>query len=98
MVYADSLTPVSAVGFKFSKSREYPSALGDFEKSFAFLELASCDILVTTHPEMSGLWDRVQGRDRGVTPDPMLDTGACRRLASSGREHLRQRLADEGKR
>jgi metallo-beta-lactamase class B len=98
MVYADSLTPVSAAGFKFSKSGEYPGALGDFEKSFVFLGSVQCEILGTTHPEMSGLWDRVQARDRGVSPDPMVDTGACRRLASSGREQLRQRLADEGKR
>jgi metallo-beta-lactamase class B len=85
-------------GFKFSKSRAYPDAMGDFEKSFAFLASVQCEILVTTHPEMSGLWDRVQARDRGVSPDPMVDTGACRRLASRGREQLRQRLADEGKR
>jgi metallo-beta-lactamase class B len=98
MVYADSLTPVSAAGFKFSKSREYPDALEDFGKSFAFLESVPCDVLVTTHPEMSNLWERFEARDRGVTPDPMVDTGACRRIASRGREQLRQRLADEGKR
>ena len=97
MVYADSLTPVSASGFKFSKSHEYPDALADFEKSFAFLESVRCDILMTTHPEMSNLWERIEARDQGVTPDPMVDTGACRRLASRGRDQLRRRLADEGK-
>jgi metallo-beta-lactamase class B len=86
LVFADSLTPVSASKFKFSKNREYPRALEDFEKSFAFLESVPCDVLVTTHPEMSGLWDRVEARDRGVAPDPMIDPGACRRLASRGRE------------
>ena len=97
MVYADSLTPVSAAGFKFSKSHEYPDALAGFEKSFAFLESVPCDILMTTHPEMSSLWERIEARDRGVTPDPMVDTGACQRLASRGRDQLRRRLADEGK-
>jgi metallo-beta-lactamase class B len=95
MVYADSLTPVSAAGFKFSKNREYPGALEGFEKTFAFLESVPCDVLVTTHPENSDLWDRVKARNEGATPDPMLDSGACRRLALRGREQLRQRLADE---
>ncbi len=95
MVFADSLTPVSAAGFKFSKNHEYPKALEDFEKSFAFLEAAHCDVLISTHPEASGLWDRVAARDRGVAPDPMVDTAGCRRLAASGREQLRRRLADE---
>ena len=35
MVYADSLTPVSADGFKFTSSRVYPSALTDFEKKLS---------------------------------------------------------------
>jgi metallo-beta-lactamase class B len=95
MVFADSLTPVSSEGFRFTKSREYPKALEDFEKSFAFFEAVPCDILITTHPEVSGLWDRVDARKRGVTPDPMVDSGACRQLAKHGHELLRERLAKE---
>jgi metallo-beta-lactamase class B len=95
MVFADSLTPVSAAGFRFTKSREYPEALADFERMFSFLEGVPCNVLITTHPEASGLWDRVEGRDRGATPDPIVDSGACRRLAEHGREQLRHRLADE---
>jgi metallo-beta-lactamase class B len=97
IVYADSLTPVSADGFKFSKNRDYPSALNDFEKSFVFLETVHCDILLTTHPEISELWERIKARDQGIKPDPMVNSGACRQLAQRGREQLRQRLADEGK-
>jgi metallo-beta-lactamase class B len=95
MVYADSLSPASATGFRFTKSREYPKALADFEQSFTFLETVPCDVLITTHPEASGLWDRLEARDRGVTPDPIAESGACRRLAEGGREQLRHRLADE---
>jgi len=97
LVYADSLTPVSARGFKFTKSREYPNALADFEKSFAFLDAAKCDILITTHPDMSGLWDRLDARRKGTEPDPMVDSGACRQLAQRGRQQLQQRLAEERK-
>jgi len=95
IVYADSLTPVSSGGFKFSNSREYPRALEDFEKSFVFLETTACDILITTHPEVSNFWDRLEGREKGITPDPMVNSGACRRIAERGREQLRVRLTEE---
>jgi len=98
VVYADSLTPVSAQGFRFTSSKTYPHALDDFEKSFEFLETAPCEILITVHPEVSGLWDRVDARQRGITPDPMINSAACRQLAELGRERLRQRIAEEGTR
>jgi len=98
MVYADSLNPISSPEFKFSQSRDYPNAIADFERSFAFFEATPCDILITAHPELSGLWDRLSSRERGLTPDPMVDTGACRKYAESGRERLRQRLASERQR
>lgn len=80
MVYADSLAPISSDGFRFSSSSDYPHALPDFEKSFTFLETVPCDILITTHPEASSLWDRLQSRDKGLTPDPMVNLSACREL------------------
>jgi metallo-beta-lactamase class B len=97
MVYADSLNPISAPGFRFTKSREYPHAIEDFEKSFAFFEATPCDVLITAHPEVSGFWDRLALREKGVKPDPFIDSGACHKLAESAREKLRQRVADEGK-
>lgn len=95
MVYADSLALVSAGGFRFTSSREYPHALADFEKSFAFFETVPCDILITNHPEASDLWERLAARQRGVTPDPMVDSAACRQLAERGRKRLPQRVAQE---
>lgn len=95
MVYADSLTPVSSDGFKFSDRRDYPRAIDDFEKSFLFLETAPCDILITSHPEVSDLWNRLEGREKGMTPDPMVNSGACRQIAQRGRDQLRERLAQE---
>jgi metallo-beta-lactamase class B len=94
-VYADSLTPVSAQGFKFTASREYPRALDDFEKSFEFLQKVPCDVLITTHPENSDLWSRLRARERGSSPDPMVNADACRQLAQRGREQLHRRLLEE---
>jgi metallo-beta-lactamase class B len=88
LVYADSLTPVSADGFLFSRRKEYPRGSEDFERSYAFLESAPCDILLTPHPEVSSLWDRLEkGKFEG--------SAACRALAESSREQLRKRLATE---
>jgi metallo-beta-lactamase class B len=98
MVYADSLNPISAPGFRFTKSREYPQVIEDFEKSFAFFYATPCDVLITAHPDVSGFWDRLALREKGVKPDPLIDSGACHRFAEGAREKLRQRLADEGKR
>ena len=97
IVYADSLTPISTKGFHFTNSRTYPHALDDFEKSFKFLETTPCDILITVHPGVSNLWERVEARQRGTTPDPMVDSGACRELAAKARAQLRQRIEEEVK-
>jgi metallo-beta-lactamase class B len=88
MVYADSLTSVSADGFQFTKSRAYPNAIPDFEKSFAFFDTVDCDILVTTHPDASSLWERFERHD-------FVDRIACRQLAEGAREKLRKRIAAE---
>jgi metallo-beta-lactamase class B len=88
MVYADSLTPVSANGFKFTTSREYPDAMKDFDRSIAFFDHVDCDVLVTTHPEISDLWERLAKRQ-------FVDAGACKALAALTREQLSKRIAGE---
>ena len=95
LVYSDSMTPVSADGFRFSDSREYPTAVQDFEQSFAFLRSTPCDILLTSHPDASGLWQRLEGRQKGVRPDPVVSPNACKELAERAGEQLRRRLASE---
>ena len=71
--------------------------MADFDKSFAFLSTTPCDILLTTHPDVSNLWARVEARQRGVTPDPTIDSAACRQLAERGREQLQKRIASESR-
>jgi len=93
MVYADSLTPVSADGFLFTRSKEYPRGIQDFEQSYAFLESVPCDILITPHPDFSNLWQRLARRDSA--PDAMIDAAACRALAENARGRLKKRLATE---
>ena len=92
MVYADSISAVSAEGYKFSQN---PHAMQEFEQSFAFLDHVPCGILLTPHGESSGFWDHIDQRNRGVKPDPLIDSSACRKLADAGREQLKKRIATE---
>lgn len=95
IVYADSLSAVSADGFLFTRSQAYPNALQDFARGFAALEAARCDILVTPHPEASDLWERVVRRDRGGDANALVDTAACRRYVEGARERLQRRVEME---
>jgi metallo-beta-lactamase class B len=96
MVYADSLSAVSADNFRFSSNTTYPHVIQDFEKSFATLSALPCDILLTPHPEVSDLWGRLARRDKGGDPNAFVDPTACRRLADTSRANLEKRVASEG--
>lgn len=90
MVYADSHSPISADGFRYTDSRAYPSAVADFERGFRTLETLSCDILITPHPSGSALWERLE---RG--PAALIDRNACKQYAAAGRQRLQRRLQEE---
>ena len=91
LVYADSVSAVSADGYLFGKRTE--KAHGeDFERRFAFLESTACDLLITPHPEVAGLWTHMA---EGRNADALIDTAACRTLAGNAREQLKKRFAGE---
>jgi len=90
VVYADSLTPVSADGFKYSTS---PLAKA-FEHSFAVLENMRCDILLTPHPDFSRVFERLAARDAGKA-DAFIDPNACKTYVDGARANLARRLETE---
>lgn len=94
LVYGDSQSAVSTDGFLFSRNTAYPNVVRDFEASFRVLESLPCDILITPHPDASGLWKRVERRAAGEA-DALRDPGACKAYAASARERLARRLATE---
>jgi metallo-beta-lactamase class B len=94
MVYADSLSAISADHFLFTRSTTYPHVLQDFERSFATMRTLPCDILVSTHPEVSGLWERLAKREHGDA-NALVDPTACRRYTDRASEGLAKRLAEE---
>jgi metallo-beta-lactamase class B len=89
-VYADSQTPISQEGFRFSDSQDYPGAIADFERGHALLERLPCDVLITPHPGASALWDRAR-----TVPDGLIDRDACSRYAALARRQLEGRLERE---
>lgn len=53
VVYADSMTAVSAPGFRFSGSASYPSRVEAFRRSIAKLAALPCDVILAPHPSFT---------------------------------------------
>lgn len=85
IVYADSLSPVSREGYRFS---DHPEYLAAYRASIAKVAALDCDILLTPHPSASDMVKRL-GAARIETPN------ACRDYAASLTKQLDERLAKE---
>ncbi len=86
IVYADSLTPVSRDGYRFSDHADYLNA---YRASIAKVAALECDILLTPHPSASHMLERMAGEA------PLTDSNACRDYAASLTKKLDERLAKE---
>jgi len=101
MVYADSLTPISAPGFRFSATA---ARVRQFESSISTVRGLKCDILVAAHPTFTGLFEKQAAREKlkprkpgagGAEADPLVDPEACRRYADESSSKLDQRVREE---
>jgi metallo-beta-lactamase class B len=90
-VYADTLTAVGAGKYRF---KDHPEVLQAFESSFRRLEEARCDVLLTSEPAASQLFQRLdpEGGSRAAS---IKDDTACRRYAQAAREALARHLSGE---
>jgi metallo-beta-lactamase class B len=86
IVYADSLTPVSAEGYRFT---DHPELVARFRATFDRVARMGCDVLITPHPQASNLFARLSGEA------PLADRGACAAYAEGARRRLDDRLARE---
>ena len=86
IAYVDSLSAVSADGYRFI---DHPERVAPFRTTFDRVAALPCDILVTPHPAASNLFERLRGAEALVTAD------GCRNLATSMRRRLDDRLAKE---
>jgi metallo-beta-lactamase class B len=97
VVYADSLTAVSAPGFRFTGDGAHPSLVAAFRQSLATVERLPCDILLTVHPEFSHVADKLAKRAATPGVNPFIDPGACWAYVHDARETLETRIASEGR-
>lgn len=89
IVYADSLTAVSAPGYRFS---EGPAASQLVESAGAIADL-DCDILLSPHPFFFGMQDKLEKIGDG---NPFVNNVACMIYAETSLGWLEQRLQSEG--
>ncbi|MBT8094369.1 MAG: subclass B3 metallo-beta-lactamase [Gammaproteobacteria bacterium] len=89
VVYADSLTPVSAPGFSFAESGAATSLI----ESAGVIADLECDILLSPHPFFFGLYDKLERIDEG---NPFVNELACTFYAEEALGWLEQRLEAEG--
>jgi metallo-beta-lactamase class B len=95
MVYADSISAVSADGFKFTAK---PQVVASFRRSISRLAELPCDIVVSTHPSATNLDAKIKKRAelKGAGLDPFIDQG-CKALAATAMKGLETRIAEEKK-
>jgi metallo-beta-lactamase class B len=97
MVYADSLTAVSADDYRFT---DHPELVKTFRASIAKLEAFPCDVVVSTHPEFTDVVGKLKKRASivpGAPGDPFVDPQGCKTLAAAFTKRLDARLASEKK-
>src|SRR6187399_1845657 len=86
IAYLDSVTAVSADGYRFS---DHPDYVATFRGSLDKIEAMECDFVITPHPGASQLYERLAG------DAPLFDDFACPHYARWGREQVEARLARE---
>jgi metallo-beta-lactamase class B len=95
IVYADSLTPVSDDGFRFTGDATRPSSVDVFGASIDRVEQLPCDIVLAPHPVLTGFAAKVARLKAGAAENPFIDANACRAYAAAARKKLDQRVATE---
>ena len=94
IVYADSITAFTNGIYRYSDPA-HPERVSGFRKTFDIVAALPCDVLITTHPDMSDFLPRAAAHRAGKQPDPMLDRNACKALAQSSVEKFEAKLKEE---
>ncbi len=95
MVYADSLSPVSADGFRFSDPDVSPNNAQLISSSIALIRDLSCDILLAPHPSLFGMEDKLAQLAANPGANPFIDNNACKAYADHFDEWLARRVLEE---
>jgi len=86
MVYADSVTIPVDDDYRLS---DHPEHVAEFRAAMNKIAALPCDLLITPHPDISNLFDRLAGQS------PLIDRGACAAYARRGAGNLDAELKRE---
>ncbi|MBP6597605.1 MAG: subclass B3 metallo-beta-lactamase [Arenimonas sp.] len=86
LVFADSLNPVSAPGFRYGPGDG--ARMGEFRASVAAVAALDCDLMVSAHPSQSQLFER-------EAAGQLLEPGACAAYARDAGLRLDARAREE---
>lgn len=94
IVFGSSLNPVSDDHYQFG-AKANRRATDRFRKTIARMRKLSCDILITAHPAQSGGDIKFRALLTNPTPNPFLDSSACRNYADRHEQLLNDRIVKE---
>ncbi|WP_161965736.1 subclass B3 metallo-beta-lactamase [Steroidobacter cummioxidans] len=94
LMYSDSLNAVADSSFKYSGDPRYPTAAKDLTSSMEAIAAAPCDILITAHPQLSGMWNAIDEGGKGERAR-LIDPASCKRYVATTQQILEKRLASE---
>lgn len=94
LVYADSLNPVAAPGFRYSDSKQQPNTATLLQQSIEKVKALPCDIVVAAHPGFSETLER-RARQLAGEVEAFVNPEGCRAYASDASRRLTERLATE---
>ena len=95
IVYADSLTAISAPGFRYLGDTTHADLMPRFRKSIQTVGALPCDILLTVHPDLAHIPEKLGKIRAGATPNPFVDARACRAYARDAEQQLDARIREE---
>jgi metallo-beta-lactamase class B len=91
LAYVDSVTAISDDEYRYTDEAQHPGVVAKFRRSIAEVAALPCDVLLTPHPFVSNMFDRLGPNATA----PLVDANACRQFAAQAREKLDERIAKE---
>ena len=95
VVYADSLTSISAPGFRYTGDATRPSVVDAFRRSIEKVAQLPCDVIIAVHPSAADLDGKLARRKDQASSDPFVDREACRAYAAAAAKRLDARVSEE---
>jgi len=95
VVYADSLSAVSADDFRFSDTSRSPMAAGQITASAQLIRGLDCDVLLSPHPFLFRMSEKLLAMASEPGTNMFVEEAACEAYADYFDDWLARRLAEE---